>query len=404
MALKNINSILIEKKYYYLIFFLIIVSSDTFFWGTNSVKMLVSVPRYAAIPFAIYLLSRKCNCDNKSFNIAVLITMLLLYLVSCYLHEETITITGIFFIYILLAYLIATRIQYNKFWATFDSILCFLAVYALFIEFIAYLFPSVIDMFPRTVNTAGFEIYNMFFCGIAKIEIATNTIRTNSIFWEPGVFQVYLNLAVAYQLFIAERVNFKRVFIYSLCILFTFSTSGYIVLIYLLFIFSIFTNNLFVKKYKIYILTLLCLILMLSMLSPVINEKVFSKLTEENNYSAVARYSSVISNIQIALENPLFGVGMGDMKELLGAKTLLNFDLYQDSNTNGILYPFAAYGIPFGILYVVGLIKFASIYSQRKYTKLLFFVFLILLFTGERLMSPLPYIMMFYGYTKDKIN
>lgn len=398
-----INNELFERSKVLIVALLLFISNDTFFFGTNSIEALVSLPRYGAIALIVWLLQKKAVAKSEA-SIFVLLFLLLFYSLSCYIHGETITITGIYSLYILLAYYVATRIDYRQFWFIMDHFMYYLAIYSLFIILVAYIAPSIIAMFPVTTNSAGLEIYNMIFCGIAKVEMSTRTIRVDSIFWEPGVYQVYLNLFIAYQLFIADRPNLKKVVVYSLCVLFTFSTAGYIVLIFSLFLFSLFTNNVYVKKYRGIIISMLGLILLLSFFSSLIMDKVFSKITEEDNYSAVARYSSIVSNFYLAVENPLFGVGMGDMKEILGAKTLEIFGLYQDSNTNGVLYPLAAYGFPFGLMYILGLYRFASLYATRRHTSILFFVFLFLLFTGERLMSPLPYIMMFQGYLYYRNN
>jgi len=396
-SLLRINNTYIKKSFVIFLALLLFISNDTYFFGTNSIEFLVSLPRYGAIFLIIWLFTKKTIASN-TLSIIALILLILFYGFSCYVHSETITITGIYLLYMVLAFFVAIKIPYKQFWATLDYFMYFLALFSLAVVFIAYTMPFLVRLFPVTINSEGIEIYNMLFCGIAKVEMETKTIRVNSIFWEPGVYQVYLNLFIAYHLFIADVPNLKKVLIYSLCVLFTFSTAGYVVLIYSLFLFSIFTNNSFVKKYRPVILTFLAAILILSTFSSLIIDKVFSKITEENNYSAVARYSSILSNLYLAYENPLFGVGMGGMKDILGAKTVELFELYQDSNTNGVLYPLAAYGIPFGIIYIFGLYRFASLYATRRFTSLLFFIFIFLLFTGERLMSSLPYIMMFHGY------
>lgn len=398
----KINQYTENKKYIpryvaVVVFFTIYVSNDTFFFGTNSIDFFVTLPRIMAIVLGIFLLTKSRDNSVTSRCLFPLILLVVCYLISCFYHHETITITGIYLAYIIFAYLFCTRIDFDLFWILFDKIMYVIAIGAIIVELFAYTVPSLLELFPSITNITGETIYVFGIGGIYKGYLHNIAIRSNGIFWEPGVFQLYLNLMIALQLFGKERINYIRVLVYVVGVIITFSTAGYVVLLFLFLLYVLASETNIQRKILIGALLTLAIITLTAANYTFIYNNVMSKLFEKNNYSATARYSSIISNIQLALENPIFGVGMAGMRDALFTKSLQNFGIVATANTNGLLYPLAAYGIPFGFIYILGMYKFSNLWSNGRLKGTLFFIFVCLLFTGERLMSPLPYILMFYG-------
>lgn len=384
------------------VFLTIYVSNDTFFFGTNSIEFFVTLPRIMAIVLGVFLLTKQRDNVVVSRCLFPLILLVICYLLSCFYHHETITITGIYLVYIIFAYLFCTRIDFESFWIIVDKIMYVIAIGAIVIELFAYTVPALLELFPSITNIAGETIYVFGVGGIYKAFLHTLAIRSNGIFWEPGVFQVYLNLMIAIQLFGKERINPIRVMVYIIGVLITFSTAGYVVLLFLFLLYLLASKTDITKKVLIGSLLVSAIIALTVVNYTFIYDNVMSKLVEKNNYSATARYSSILCNIQLAFENPILGVGMAGMQNALFEKSLQNFGIVATANTNGILYPLAAYGIPFGFVYIFGMYKFSNLWSNSRLKGALFFIFVFLLFTGERLMSPLPYILMFYGFGYGK--
>lgn len=383
------------------IFIIVVVSNDTYFWGTNSVDVFLSIPRYGSIFLCIFLLAKKIVYPHFHKKMQLLyFFIILIYLVSCIYNKSTITITGIYAIYITLAFLISTRISFKKFFDSLEKIIYFISIFSLVIELILYCFPAFASLFPVMKNYAGVDIINFGFSGILKMYINTPLKRNNGIFWEPGVFQIYINLSLAYCIFFKPQVVIKRIIVYGLMVFFTFSTTGYIAYLFLLIIYVKASK---IRKTNKIILCVIFALLALATLFVDIGSPlflgVFGKLFDNKNGSTLARIASVIADIKIGLTHPFFGIGMNSVTEQTQIIAREELGVYVNSNTNGILYPLAAYGIPFEILYMFGTFIFPINFTKNKFDSLLLIILIILVFISERLMSPFPYIIMFYGYS-----
>ena len=67
-------------------------------------------------------------------------------------------------------------------------------------------------------------------------------------------------------------------------------------------------------------------------------------------------------------------------------------------NTNTLMYQFAAFGIPFGLIYLLGICTFGRQLSKNTLVILSIFGAFVIMFTGENLFSSIfPYILVFYG-------
>ena len=85
------------------------------------------------------------------------------------------------------------------------------------------------------VNTSGMSFYNLFIVVIPKIYYYSSImVRNFGLFREPGVYQMYIILALIIQLFIFSKPNLKITIMYILVLISTFSTTGYIALLLLL--------------------------------------------------------------------------------------------------------------------------------------------------------------------------
>ena len=69
-------------------------------------------------------------------------------------------------------------------------------------------------------RTLFFHAFDMFKGTISE--------RNNGPFWEPGVFQIYINIACILLLFDNQKINKKVLAVYLLTLLTTISTTGYI--------------------------------------------------------------------------------------------------------------------------------------------------------------------------------
>ena len=387
----------------FLIIVLILVSSDTFFWGTNGIDFFRAVPRYGAIIVCLLLFVKPKVIKLDLRYICILSLLLIPYILSCFFRECSTSMFVIYLAYIFVGYFVATRISFDTFSRVFEKTIYFICCFSIVIELIAYIIPSISHIFPIVTNTADHQIVNFVFSGIELNNFGSVFLRNHGIFWEPGVFQIYINFALIIYLFYQKKFSIKKVLIYSLSIFITFSTAGYIV--YAVIMLSYFLNskdfssiNKTYRRLFVFLFSAVLLIVLLSETSGILYDKLFSKFDMQNG-SFLARFNSIVSDFYMVKSSPWIGVGMGNINKLTEFYARQVLGVYADSNSNGVFYQFAAYGLIFGFTYLFGLIGIFKRFNISRFTKICLCCAFLLMFFGERLESWFPYVFMFYGYT-----
>ena len=389
---------------------LLLTSVDTILFGTNASLTLRYIPRIIGllssfVLLLIYIIDKKIKNPLLIFTF-VFIT--LLFFASCANNKNEIQGVLSRFISILTGFLIALSINRKKFLRVFVSFVSFVCIIAILTELIAYIAPSIFGVFPIVSNSVGHQ-FRVFLIGSIEISELNNTlIRSNGIFWEPGAFAIYIIIALVFELFFFETINYKRVLTEIIGLFLTFSTTGYICLFALLFVFLLFkrSNQTAYKWYKpIIVATLLMSFGFIVFSSELLKEEVFGKIILKNS-SAGSRFSSFFNGLAISFKYPLLGIGDKSsdiMKEYLS--TINTWYSNGGVNINNTITGYmASYGIPFGSLLMLG--NFLSL-RQRNDNKLLF-VFLCLIimlaYCGERFFSFLPFALMFFGFKNDRLK
>src|SRR5690606_563550 len=124
-----------------------------------------------------------------------------------------------------------------------------------------YLVPELVIFLPKIVNEMGQTfIYFIFGGGMVRFIGRGQIFRSSSIFWEPGAFSIYICLALYFELFVIKNKSLKRIIVLILSLITTFSTTGYIVFMFMIVIF-LFKKQKFNYINHLRFLTLLIVIL-----------------------------------------------------------------------------------------------------------------------------------------------
>ncbi len=254
---------------------------------------------------------------------------------------------------------------------------------AIFNFILIHLIPSAFNLIvsDRTgfkVDTLGF-----FFNYYSTINIQGFEINRNqSIFWEPGVLQIPMNILV-YFLLIEQKKKIASALLPMFIILTTFSTTGFIILIYTLirtyWIGFALRGKGFLKHLGIFAF----LIMFLSFLVPIIVSK-FSG--EEHKTSAIARQYDILISALVIKENPIIGIGINEenyFKEIRNKYVDLDdfFGSEEHGNTNTVVSVVIKFGIPLAIVF------FYFLYHQNLFeNKRDFFIIIILSLISEPLL------------------
>ena len=392
-----------------ILFILMWCSNDTALFGTNSNLFLVSLPRYLMLIFCItallFPLEITFTVEGKKQFIALLFMMAIFIVVGVVNHEQFNRVV-IKLLCMLTGFVIAFKIDFEQFAKSFCNIIYFLSYFAIIMSIVGLIAPGLIRMLPCVENTAGVRIYTCFLAGIDERMLDSIAVRTNGIYWEPGVYQMYLNLALLLEMYVFKMNNRKRFAIELIALFFTYSTTGYIVFVWGLVSYYMFERgsiNDIKRTFSYFILLLIGVggLFVVLNFTP-LGEVVFGKVINmEPSGTAVVRMASVFMNLEIVRDNPLHGIGMENIQDEFLRRSMASdlFEGWTSQNTNTLLYQYAAHGALYGILFTIGTYKFGRRMTDKTLPVVCIFIFFALMYIGENLQySFFPFVIIFYGY------
>jgi hypothetical protein len=236
---------------------------------------------------------------------------------------------------------------------------------------------------------------NLLFC---FHECVLAEFRNPGPFWEPGLFAVFLNLALIFNLINEKKIWTRKNIVLTLALLSTFSTAGYIAFFVLLFSFYIVNQSLGKK-------ILLSLVLLPVLLTLYFSLEFLSSKVEQNinmaNTTTSSRFGSALVDITDFAKSPFIGWGRGVMR--YGGREFSFFSEDQHRN-NSVTDLLATYGIFIFLFYfynyylsLKGLCFSSGFNPQFAYYALL--VILLLGFSQSIFLKPFFYSLMFLRFT-----
>lgn len=217
----------------------------------------------------------------------------------------------------LCGYIIAKNYGKQKFYTIMESIVFVLAILSLVGMSIYYINPSLIRAFPTynyydTINHTIF-FFNYQFVGNWM------PMRNAGIAWEPGVFQIVLNLGLVIAISrYSGKQRLIRVCVYTLAIILTKSTMGFIIL---------FINIILLLKEekKYWFLLVMAISIFSAFISKEFEYQVSNKLYGSTSFSA--RYTPLLNAIRYTWYKPL-GIGSTGYNAIYQQMNLGSFDSY----------------------------------------------------------------------------
>lgn len=290
----------------------------------------------------------------------------------------------------LLAYLIIQTVKY-RFVYTYVSVMVFLAVISLlgYATDMLRLFDGIITKLPK-VGTWGYEGYLYTFRQV------NHMTRNNSIFFEPGAYQGFLNSAIFILFFLKTGLSKKRTWAYLgvliSALLTTFSTTGMIIFAMMLIVFFFKSEMLsFQEKAKFLIGTVIIGIIMAPQIYSTVVVKV-NEYIEADEYadgsSARDRSAQAQTDLKI-FKDSVFGLGNRDYNKAFGYFGRIELE-EENTSSNGVTKTLAVYGLPFS-LFIFGSYFWAfRALLGESFLAGLAFVILLMFLTGESFYISAP--------------
>lgn len=398
---KSINDVLT----YLLIIMAVYISGNPLF---RMLRFELSVIVVFAVSFFFFLVKRLHKPIGSS---SFFVCFVLIMSVSCTLVFKGMSSPDTYIaiiLQILAGFFIAnilSRDQFEKSYISFMNVIMFIS---LFMFFLQKLFPTVWTFFPQekgslfTYVNVGY-VYNYFYLPSQGSYILQ---RNSGVFWEPGCYQFFLNLAIVLMISHERKCrstlsqnSFILLLFYVVTIITTQSTTGLFLMFLTLFfngkfILTIFKNGKLFSRNK-----------MFALLGVLIATWVFIK----NNFIA-----SILGSLsKINSDTYMGGNGLIERLSLssfgqLGDSFLHLFGvsyeaLYSRPNYfvwNSILEDAMALGIPFVLIVIWGLLKYARKLSYNRVV--LSLVFLISLSAESLFHSIFIFLFVFMGFNTEK--
>lgn len=233
----------------------------------------------------------------------------------------------------------------------FQAILTFL-----FAKFLPFLFS------PIQINGTTYETLGLIFNHHAMLETDLINPRPDGFFYEPGVFQFYLNLCLYLSLFVFKE--FKMSFLTIIAILTLQSSTGVIVLAIQLIVYLLFNNN-FTKYFRHWSIKFLIIICIIPPVFFFVKSNIEKKIVGENSGSFLARQYDFLSGVNVIINHPILGIGFDykNYKSMAGKMTFEGIALDQlpdsvfedrETSSNGLVFLFYSIGIPLSLVFIYG--------------------------------------------------
>lgn len=366
----------IKKIVEFVIIFLLIIdtgSVPSIFFGGGLISVFILV-----LSFCYSLLSGNKMLESQ---VRLLAGFCFFFLISSFFTHTSLSLYFGAIIRVLAVIFVYTAFRNNVI-AIRDTLIKVLWVFT-YLGLVNFFLINCLPMlFSVRVAESGFSVntFIYIFNFHSYIQIGPLAIlRNQGAFWEPGVFQIQMNLLV-YLLLIEKKESLGKAILPMIMVFSTFSTTGLLVMS-LIILFKICgkrTSSSY--KEKIWIL------LLAVALAPFVYNNLKEKLTGDINDSAAARTYDLYMGLDIIGRNPIWGIGP-DKEKYLTQTQDISIGFYDDNdiniergNTNTIVSLMCYLGVPFS-LFFLGLLYNQTIFSNKKQ----FFIILMILLFSEPL-------------------
>ena len=391
------------KFFLYLVLIFTVYATGSIFLVSYYYNIAVVSLLVTAVIFKLFApKSFGINISSNAFLLLLVLPLLILMTISFNFNEATKYSPYLAIIMqIYASYFIASSIAFEDFKRIYVNIMTVLALISLFCFAIVLFKPTVMLSLPKISGSASVDYYNAFvyvFCSSKGFGSFSPFTRNNGIFWGPGAYQAFLNIAL---LFLLENSNVKnrkdslKLFILIAAILTTFSTTGYIIMfLIIIFRFSDILKIVKVSTLKtiaaLFLLTAVVIFISKSEMSGFMSDKLNTEFGEEGNF--INRI--YLNDLAICFEhfkNALFGISF----ESYAARGL--------KSGNSIVQTMVCTGIPFTLILLAMYSAFCKKISRHKF---LCFIILLMIFSTESLLwRPLFLCMAWYGVAStEEIN
>lgn len=354
------NRLLRNKLMITLLMFFFIITSGSVVGFLNA---RIFDPLYLLVSMFYYLFYTNRKFDiNSSFYTAL--SFMLLYLFSMLIYDTSNYMACFsYLIRIVATFLLCNSLKNDVFEHYFHRIIYIIS----FVSLIIYIYGQIYS--PEGIITMNdrFPMFYMYnFTGYI-------IHRNSSIFWEPGAYQLFLNLALIYKLK-EDEFQFNKFWcleniVLVLSIFSTASTSGYLTFLFIIICYILNQWYELNVSTKVLLLIPLCVILLVCLYFILSSETVVDKFSADN-VSYNIRRNDLFNSIEALLITPIYGFGV-ETREFFEME--MTYGLYH--NSVGFFCAVFNLGILYAIFYVYRIFRYCKCNNVYFYYPVLFTLF-----------------------------
>ena len=332
---------------------------------SGSVVMLQHGGVYIPLVLIFYLIQMvlRRKSSVSIYNTIVFLFLEVAYFLNYLIYSEQCWGPQQYFVNILLvfcAFTFAELFSENNFKNKYVDIMAALALYSLVMHYGGMTFGWN-NFAVRDGNIMPVALHNYW---------AFSVGRNSGIFWEPGGYQIFLNLALIFSTLdhtrnVTKQEWWKRI-ILVVTILTTKSTAGFVLTaVICVFILRTMLSNVQMRTTRVFAWILYCMAVVGITIWLFTSETIQNKLFMENA-STTMRLGDFKDSFRLLWQIPFFGVGVNTLLKdrLMGEMGIVN-------NSVGIFASAINYGLLYMVIYVVIMImnakRFRLIYKWREY-------------------------------------
>lgn len=399
----NIENIKFNKIKFILVCLLIIVSDDTVLFGTNIDNTFIVFKYTFLIALFSFLLFWEI-LNKTSFNLQQIFFAFLMFfciIITAVLNDDYLNGYAYLAFLICVSIVLTRYINFAEFVFYFDKFMFFISCISLITFLIYFLNPTFLSFLPTVTNTANMNFHTVIFSNLIDY---TGPLRNFGAFREPGVYQLFLILALLFQIFCFKQVNIRHFIIYCIAILTTFSTTGYFALFLVIICYATMISNMTFKQKSMLLLFMILFfgVISIMLFNDDIFNLVFGKLFMSNSLSYTARMGGIFANLSMWEESPFFGSGLTIVGEQFSAQTFYSLGMGSQDNTNTYLFFLATFGCFFTAIFCWSYYKLICYLTCTKIEKICLILILLIIFAGEKLaFSFVVWILCLYAVDGD---
>lgn len=381
------KSQLLDKLRIFLVTIFLVMFSDTIWVRYTSINR-ISVTIYVGIVVAFL-------CINKSKKREFIILFIACFcIIASMLFNLDIDTLILYKIAILtIVWFVCRKFNPDEIMNCFVSFMIFLALFSL----VALLFRDYIGgmEFIPTIDKGSYGTKMLIF---TAFKLGSNNLfffRNQGAFWEPGVFQAYLNFALALCLFkLNRRHKYFEILVFVITIITTMSTTGFIILFILIIIYLLRANSSSALT-KLMVVFFIIIIGGILINNDEINYLLFDKLSlESDNYiSTATRQNSVFANLNGIINSPMFGLGVKKYATLFNSSNSAFGNVSVGVNTTTSLSVWALYGVVYFVIFNLGIYGVCKYFNLNGVSKVLLLFCMFIIYNTENYNYSL-----FYNY------